>query len=74
MRDFLSAITLVGAGCGIALVPESLRALAMPNVRYSEMSNYDRRVELALAYRSARNSPVVEAFVEVCRGYRNVSH
>ena len=74
VRDFLSAITLVGAGCGIALVPESLRALAMPNVRYSEMSNYDRRVELALAYRSARNSPVVQAFVEVCRSCRNVSH
>lgn len=74
VRDFLSAITLVAAGCGIALVPESLRALAMPNVRYSEMSNYDRRVELALAYRSARNSPVVKAFVEVCRGCSSVSH
>ena len=74
VRDFLSAITLVGAGCGIALVPESLRALAMPNVRYSEMSNYDHRVELALAYRSTRNSPVVQAFVEVCRGYGNGSH
>jgi DNA-binding transcriptional LysR family regulator len=73
VRDFLSAITLVGAGCGIALVPESLRALAMPNVLYSEISNYDRKVELALAYRSARNSPAVEAFVEVCRECRNAS-
>jgi DNA-binding transcriptional LysR family regulator len=69
VRDFLSAVTLVGAGCGIALVPESLRALAMPNVIYSEISSYDRRVELALAYRSARNSPVVQAFIAACLGY-----
>lgn len=67
VRDFLSAITLVSAGCGIALVPESLRVLAMPNVLYSEILNYDRKVGLALAHRSARNSPAVQAFVEVCR-------
>ncbi len=74
VRDFLSAITLVGAGCRDRTRARIPRALAMPNVRYSEMSNYDRRVDLALAYRSARNSPVVQAFVEVCRSCRNVSH
>jgi DNA-binding transcriptional LysR family regulator len=73
VRDFLSAIALVGAGCGIALVPESLRALAMPNVVYSEIADYDGKVDLALAYRSARNSPAVQAFIEVCRGCRDGS-
>jgi DNA-binding transcriptional LysR family regulator len=71
VRDFLTAITMVGAGYGIALVPEALRSLAMPNVIYSEIANYDQKVGLALAYRSARNSPAVQAFVEVCRGHTN---
>ena len=57
MRDFLTAITMVGAGYGIALVPEALRSLAMPNVIYSEIANYGQTVGLALVYRSARNSP-----------------
>jgi DNA-binding transcriptional LysR family regulator len=71
VRDFLTAITMVGAGYGIALVPEALRSLAMPNVIYSEIANYDQKIGLALAYRSARNSPAVQAFVEVCRGHTN---
>jgi DNA-binding transcriptional LysR family regulator len=71
VRDFVTAITMVGAGYGIALVPEALRSLAMPNVIYSEIANYGQKVGLALAYRSARNSPAVHAFVEVCRGHTN---
>ena len=71
VRDFPTAITMVGAGYGIALVPEALPSLAMPNVIYSEIANYDQKVGLALAYRSARNSPAVHAFVEVCRGHTN---
>jgi hypothetical protein len=62
---------LPDAARGIALVPEALRSLAMPNVIYSEIANYDQKIGLALAYRSARNSPAVQAFVEVCRGHTN---
>lgn len=63
VRDFLTAISMVAAGFGMALVPESLRSLTIANVSYQPISDYVQTVQLALAYRKQEAAPAVRAFV-----------
>jgi DNA-binding transcriptional LysR family regulator len=70
VRDFLTAISLVAGGCGVALVPESLGCLSMANVVYRNIDNYDRSVGLAVAYRASESAPVVQASVDICNHLR----
>lgn len=66
VRDFLTAISMVASGIGVALVPESIRCLTMDNVVYRPIDGYTRTVGLALAYRRAEISPAANAFVATC--------
>jgi DNA-binding transcriptional LysR family regulator len=68
--DFLTAVSLVGAGFGVALVTESVRSLTMANVVYREIVDYKRVYDIALAYRTAESAPAVRAFIETCKGLR----
>lgn len=68
VRDFLTALSLVGGRYGIALVPESLKAVAIPNVLYRSIPAYERRVDLCLAHRAGEESPAVRAFIATCCG------
>jgi DNA-binding transcriptional LysR family regulator len=70
VRDFLTAVSLVGAGFGVALVTESVRSLTMANVVYGEIVDYKRVYDIALAYRTAESAPAVRAFIETCKGLR----
>jgi DNA-binding transcriptional LysR family regulator len=70
VRDFLTAVSLVGAGFGVALVTESVRCLTMANVVYREIVDYKRVYDIALAYRTAESAPAVRAFIETCKGLR----
>jgi DNA-binding transcriptional LysR family regulator len=61
-------IGLVAAGIGIALVPESMRALRRPGVVYRWLEPSPAAiVETGLAWRRSEASPVVASFVRLAR-------
>jgi DNA-binding transcriptional LysR family regulator len=68
VRDFLTAISLVDAGFGIALVTESARSVTVANVVYREIVDYQRVFDFVLAYRTRERAPAVLAFIETCKG------
>jgi DNA-binding transcriptional LysR family regulator len=57
-------LALVAAGLGVAVVPESVRALPLDGLVFRDLVD-GGSVELALAWRSSEDSPVVEAVVGV---------
>jgi DNA-binding transcriptional LysR family regulator len=57
-------LALVTAGLGVAVVPESVRALPLDGVVFRELLDAGT-IELALARRSDENNPVVESVVAV---------
>jgi DNA-binding transcriptional LysR family regulator len=70
VRGIPTALSLAGAGVGVALVMESWRSLTMANVVYREIVDYDRVVDIVLAYRTRESAPAVLAFIEACKGLR----
>lgn len=60
-------VGLVAAGIGVALVPESLKQLARRGVVYRPLAERPPAVEIALAWRRADDSPLVQAFVGEAR-------
>jgi DNA-binding transcriptional LysR family regulator len=70
VRGLPTALSLVGAGVGVALVTESWRSLAMANVIYREIVDFERVTIMVLAYRTRESAPAVLAFVEACKGLR----
>ena len=70
VRGIATALSLVGAGVGVALVSESWRSLAMANVVYREIVDFERLATMVLAHRTRESAPAVLAFVETCIGLR----
>ena len=68
-RDFITALTLVGAGVGVAAVPESLSSMAIPGVAYLCLDEVTERSDLSMLLRRHELSPVVlklkEAMLQV---------
>jgi DNA-binding transcriptional LysR family regulator len=60
-------VSLVSAGIGIAIVPESTKLLPVANVAYRPLAERDGQVHIAVAYRAKDPSPVVREFVDVAR-------
>jgi DNA-binding transcriptional LysR family regulator len=70
VRGIPTALSLVGAGVGVALVMDSWRSLAMANVVYRGIVDYERVIDMVLAHRTRESAPAVLAFVEACKGLR----
>jgi DNA-binding transcriptional LysR family regulator len=70
VRGIPTALSLVGAGVGVALVMDSWRSLAMANVVYREIVDFERVITLVLDHRTLESAPAVLAFVEACKGLR----
>ncbi len=58
-RDFITALTLVGAGLGVAAVPESLSSMAIPGVAYLRFDSVNEQSNLSMLLRRHEMSPVV---------------
>jgi DNA-binding transcriptional LysR family regulator len=71
VRDFLTALSLVAAGVGVALVPESMRSMAIDNVTYTAIAGYKRTIGLSLAYRSNEKAPAIRGFIDAAVGISN---
>ncbi len=66
--QFVSIVALVAAGRGVALVPESVSRLHLPEVVYRPLIKNEERSEVAIAYRHDEDSPAVLRFIELCMG------
>jgi DNA-binding transcriptional LysR family regulator len=61
-------LSLVSAGLGAALVPDSLAILSFPNVVFREVDCDDGRpLEMYMAWRSQNKNPALEPFLALCR-------
>ncbi len=63
-------VSLVSAGMGIALVPQSVSNLKRPGVEYRALKEASPKVEFGLAWRRDNASPVLSAFIELMRKKR----
>ena len=60
-------VSLVSAGMGIALVPQSVSNLMRPGVEYRALAGPTPLVETGLAWRRDNPSPVLQGFLELLR-------
>lgn len=63
-----TAVGLVAAGIGIALVAESLQNLGRPGVAYRPLQEPSPKLELAAAWHGENASPILLKFLEVIEG------
>lgn len=63
-RDTPILLTHVAAGAGVALLPESVRALGTEGVVYADLDR-ELRVDLALAWRTDDDSPALVRLLDV---------
>lgn len=60
--DYLTIVTMVSAGIGLAAVPASFARIQMPGVTYRAI-NLQKEARIALAYRRSERAPAVKNFV-----------
>jgi DNA-binding transcriptional LysR family regulator len=60
-------VSLVSAGMGLALVPQSVSNLMRPGVEYRALLDPTPQVETGLAWRRDNESPVLAGFLELLR-------
>lgn len=64
-RDFITALTLVGAGFGIAAVPASVASLSLPGITYLSLGEVLERSELSILFRRHERSPAIKRLREL---------
>ncbi|GCB52334.1 LysR substrate-binding domain-containing protein [Streptomyces sp. NL15-2K] len=67
VRDYIAALTLVGGGRGVALVPDSLRRVRIPGVAYRQLADVRPTTRLVGAYRKGETSPAVRGVIRRLR-------
>ena len=60
-------VSLVSAGMGLALVPQSVANLMRPGVEYRALADPTPRVDTGIAWRRDNPSPVLQGFLELLR-------
>jgi DNA-binding transcriptional LysR family regulator len=60
-------VSLVSAGMGVALVPQSVSNLMRPGVQYRPLADATPLVETGLSWRRDNASPVLRGFIELLR-------
>jgi DNA-binding transcriptional LysR family regulator len=67
--DLFTTVTLVAAGVGIAVVPQSCSCIRIPGVVYKTLTPQTKQVELAAAFRRDERAPAVKAFIAQLRAW-----
>lgn len=62
--DLFTMVTLVAAGVGIAVVPDSCSCIQLPGVVYKPLSHEIEPVEIAVAFRRDERAPAVKTFIQ----------
>ena len=68
-RQFAAITSLVGAGLGVAFVPDTLRNLRVPNVIYKPLEGAKGMTDLALIFRRSEQAPAVVSFIAKARQF-----
>jgi DNA-binding transcriptional LysR family regulator len=68
--EMQTIVSLVSAGIGVSLVPESVETFRRPRVAYRPLRGPNASLEIALARRRDDRSPLVAQFREVARTVR----
>ena len=71
VEDIFTAIALISAGLGIAIVPESAISLRLSNVRYHLLDAKEAKVDLSCVYRTDNKSPALLAFLDAVHMLRS---
>ncbi|WP_321855400.1 LysR family transcriptional regulator [Paraburkholderia tropica] len=66
-------VSLVSAGMGVALVPQSLRHLRRTGVVYRPLAQAAPTIETGLVWRVQEVSPVLAAFIEIVRAHAHAA-
>jgi DNA-binding transcriptional LysR family regulator len=61
--DIFTTVTLVAAGVGVAVVPQSCSCLRIPGVVYKALSQQTKPVEFTVAFRRDDRAPAVKPFI-----------
>ena len=62
-----SAVSMVAAGFGVSIVPQSIRQVTATGVTYHAIDGPGPKAQIVIAYRSTEFSKVVRDFLEVAR-------
>ena len=60
-----SSLSMVNAGFGFALVPQSMTCIALPNVSYQSIQGMSVKTDIAIAWRRFERSRTVKRFLEM---------
>jgi len=74
VEDVVTAVALVSSGFGLAMVPESGANLKLPDVVYLPLKKTPTpSIDLSCIYRKDDQSPILHAFLEIIRSYRDTN-
>ncbi|MDN2485256.1 LysR family transcriptional regulator [Kosakonia sacchari] len=62
--QFSSSLSMVAAGFGFAIVPQSMACFSHPQVTFHRMPEQPLKTDVALAWRKFERSPAVKRFIE----------
>ena len=68
-RDFVTITSMVSIGLGVALVPQSVKCIQVPGVRFKQIAGPAVFGELAVAFRRNEPSPAARAFAQHARKF-----
>jgi DNA-binding transcriptional LysR family regulator len=66
-RELYTTVSLVEAGLGVTIIPESVRKMGWRGVRYYPIGSPHATTRIDAAWRADNPSPVVPAFLEIAR-------
>lgn len=65
--DSQAMMGMVGAGMGVAIVPESVRHLKTDGVEYRHLADLAHRADIVVAWKAAGSNPLVHQFVRAAQ-------
>lgn len=68
--DFVTIVSMVAIGLGVALVPQSCNCLDLPGVCYRPLAGTKILADLSLAYRRSEPSPIARSFLQYSAHFR----
>jgi DNA-binding transcriptional LysR family regulator len=66
-RELYTTVSLVEAGVGVTIIPESVRKMGWRGVRYYPIGSPAATTRIDAAWRADNPSPIVPAFLEIAR-------
>jgi DNA-binding transcriptional LysR family regulator len=66
-RELYTTISLVEAGLGVTIIPESVRKMGWRGVRYFPVTSPFATTRIDAAWRPDNRSPIIPAFLEIAR-------